>query len=155
MAILRWLRVTILAMAMAMAAGACAGDRGPAVDDLEAAGDVAGLIEVAGSGGFTDGPADAIDALRRVADPATVPLLADAVAAESWPSGEYATPGSVIEVLGAVGGPGAADAIVEYIRASDPAESAWPEPQITWALAAVELGGTCDSVSLWGSIDEL
>jgi hypothetical protein len=129
--------MTSLAVAVALTAGACAGDAGPAVDDFEADGDIAGLIEVAGSGGFTDEPADAVEALRRAADPATIPLLAGALAAESWPSGAYATPGSVIEVLGAVGGAGAAEAIVGYIRASDPAETAWPELQITWALAAL------------------
>ncbi|MGH9085255.1 MAG: hypothetical protein ACRDYW_07360 [Acidimicrobiales bacterium] len=130
-------RMVVTVTALAMGAAACGGDSGPAVAELEADGDVAALIEVAGSGGFSDAPAEAIEALQRLADPATVPLLADALAAESWPSGEYATPGGVIEVLGAVGGAAAADVIVGYVRTSDPMETAWPEQQITWALTAI------------------
>lgn len=80
--------------------------------------------------------------MRRLNDSATYTLLAETLRNQQYKDGDYATPSEIIEVLGALGGPGAASVILDWVRASDPTAPSWPESQVIWALTAIGADAT-------------
>lgn len=144
-----WLAAVALLLTVLTVTG-CGGSSSPSAAELEAKGDIAGLIKMATTGGefsSDENAQAAVEALRRLGDPTIYDQLARLLRSIPPPGGGlsttpdsivdyYVSEGDVMRVLGQLGGPTGVAIILDWVRNADTGWTAIPHDETVLALAA-------------------